>query len=135
MRRTVLVILLSLLAWPALAEEIGAALPRGSVAEFGFEVRGMIDVVHVLEPPDLWTRYMPERFKDRAPWVETVRGCYEGGTNFRFRRTDEGKWASVWRYEDYEMTVNPGFAAAGFVAGAVVLAAGYVQQQRRGEGG
>jgi predicted TIM-barrel fold metal-dependent hydrolase len=69
---------------------------------------------HVLEPPDLWTRYMPERFKDRAPRVETVRGLYEGGTNFRFRRTDDGKWASVWRYEDYEMTVNPGFAAAGF---------------------
>jgi predicted TIM-barrel fold metal-dependent hydrolase len=69
---------------------------------------------HVLEPPDLWLRHLPARFRDRAPRMEQVKGLYEGGTNFRFRRTEEGKWASVWRYESYEATVNPGFAAAGF---------------------
>jgi predicted TIM-barrel fold metal-dependent hydrolase len=69
---------------------------------------------HVLEPGDLWLEHLPAKFKDRAPRLEHVKGLYEGGTNFTFRRTDAGRWCSVWRYEDYEMTVNPGFAAAGF---------------------
>ena len=69
---------------------------------------------HVLEPVDLWLEHLPERWRDRAPRAREVRGVYEGGTNFRFRETDEGRWATVWRYEDYEVTINPGFAAAGF---------------------
>jgi predicted TIM-barrel fold metal-dependent hydrolase len=69
---------------------------------------------HVLEPRDLWSEHLPAKFRDRAPHLEEVKGRYEGGTNFRFCRTEEGRWASVWRFEDYEMTVNPGFAAAGF---------------------
>ena len=69
---------------------------------------------HVLEPADLWTRLLPARFRARGPVMEQVKGLYEGGTNFRFRRTEDGRWASVWRYGDYEATINPGFAAAGF---------------------
>ncbi|HVV30848.1 MAG TPA: amidohydrolase family protein [Mycobacteriales bacterium] len=68
---------------------------------------------HVLEPPDLWQRYLPSRFQDAAPRVVQERGRYAPGKINVWEQTDDGEWASIWRFEDYEMTINPGFAAAG----------------------
>ncbi|HUF97779.1 MAG TPA: amidohydrolase family protein [Ilumatobacter sp.] len=68
---------------------------------------------HVLEPADLWTSRLPERFRDRAPHLERVRGRYGEGARGGFEPDDSADWADVWRFENYEMSIIPGFAAAG----------------------
>src|SRR5260370_469851 len=68
---------------------------------------------HVVEPKDLWLRYLPERFRSKAPRVERLRGGYVDGRGKPWRLSPEGEWADVWLYEGYEVPVMPGFAAAG----------------------
>jgi predicted TIM-barrel fold metal-dependent hydrolase len=68
---------------------------------------------HVLEPPDLWQRNLPPRFRDAAPRLERVRGRFEPGARGGWVATADGGWADIWRFESYEMALIPGFAAAG----------------------
>jgi predicted TIM-barrel fold metal-dependent hydrolase len=68
---------------------------------------------HVLEPPDLWQRGLPERFRSAGPRLERVRGRFEPGARGGWVAADDGGWADIWRFEGYEMAIIPGFAAAG----------------------
>jgi predicted TIM-barrel fold metal-dependent hydrolase len=68
---------------------------------------------HVLEPPDLWARYLPDKWKERAPRLVRTRGGFLPGARGGWQEDDEGGWADIWRFEDYEMAIIPGFAAAG----------------------
>ena len=68
---------------------------------------------HVLEPADLWHRYLPERFRGAAPRLERIKGRFEPGARGGWVATDDGGWADIWRFEGYEMAIIPGFAAAG----------------------
>ena len=68
---------------------------------------------HVLEPPDLWHRYLPDRFRSAAPRLERIKGRFEPGARGGWVATDDGGWADIWRFESYEMAIIPGFAAAG----------------------
>jgi predicted TIM-barrel fold metal-dependent hydrolase len=68
---------------------------------------------HVLEPGDLWTTRLPERLRARAPRLVRTRGRYSAGARGAFEATQDGGWADVWRFEGYEMSIIPGFAAAG----------------------
>lgn len=68
---------------------------------------------HVIEPPDLWQRYLPAAMRHEAPRVERVRGRYAAGKVNVWEATDEGDWADIWVFGDYTMTLNPGLVAAG----------------------
>jgi predicted TIM-barrel fold metal-dependent hydrolase len=68
---------------------------------------------HVVEPADLWTARLPARLRDRAPHVERMKGRFGEGARGRLVLDDDGEWLDLWRFEDYEMAIIPGFAAAG----------------------
>ncbi|HZA88266.1 MAG TPA: amidohydrolase family protein [Acidimicrobiales bacterium] len=68
---------------------------------------------HVLEPADLWLRYLPARFRDAAPRLVRMRGRFGDGPRGGWLATDEGDWADIWVFEDTQMAIIPGFAAAG----------------------
>lgn len=68
---------------------------------------------HVLEPPDLWQRYLPRRHRDEAPRIVRLKGTFRGGPRGQWHESDEGLWADIWVFEDLKMPIIPGFAAAG----------------------
>src|SRR6059058_4219838 len=68
---------------------------------------------HVLEPGDLWQRYLPSRYLDHAPHIERIRGSFGAGARGRWQESDDGTWADIWVFEDLKMPIIPGFAAAG----------------------
>ena len=68
---------------------------------------------HVVEPPDLWLRYLPAKFRTLAPHVVRTRGGYRSDVRDTWFADESGEWADIWHYEGYEMAINPGFAAVG----------------------
>ena len=68
---------------------------------------------HVLEPADLWKRYLPSHLTDRAPRLVRTRGRFEPGARGGWVADDSGGWADIWQFGAYEMAIIPGFAAAG----------------------
>ena len=68
---------------------------------------------HVLEPGDLWQRYLPERFRSKAPRLQRLRGRFEGGARGQWTPDDAGHWGDIWVFEGLQMPIIPGFAAAG----------------------
>jgi predicted TIM-barrel fold metal-dependent hydrolase len=68
---------------------------------------------HVLEPGDLWSERVPRHLQDRAPKLMRVKGRFRAGTRGDWVAADDGRWADIWRFEDYQMAIIPGFAAAG----------------------
>ena len=70
---------------------------------------------HVVEPPDLWQRRLPSRFRERGPRVERVRGKARGnGRHWTFPEREDGYWADRWVYEDITMPITSGFVAVCF---------------------
>lgn len=58
---------------------------------------------HIVEPPDLWERWLPARFRDRAPRVERrgIAGLeFTGGTSYEIVYSDDAPPADCWVYED-----------------------------------
>ena len=71
---------------------------------------------HVVEPPDLWTARLPERFRDRGPRVvrEKAKFTFIGGT-FSFERdVPDGEWCDIWLYDDLVYPFPKLSAAIGF---------------------
>ena len=68
---------------------------------------------HVLEPGDLWQRYLPPALQARAPHIVRTRGRFETGARGGWVADEAGEWADIWQFEGYEMAIIPGFAAAG----------------------
>lgn len=68
---------------------------------------------HVLEPGALWTSRLPARLRHRAPTLVRIKGRFGGGARGEWIADDEGAWADIWQFEDYQMAIIPGFAAAG----------------------
>ena len=70
---------------------------------------------HVVEPPDLWQRYLPIALRDRGPRVERVKGKVRGnGRHFTFPEREDGYWADRWVYEGETMPITSGFVAVCF---------------------
>jgi predicted TIM-barrel fold metal-dependent hydrolase len=70
---------------------------------------------HVVEPPDLWERHLPARFRDRGPRVERVKGtAVNNGRHFTFDEADDGQWGDRWVYEDITMPITTPFVAVCF---------------------
>jgi predicted TIM-barrel fold metal-dependent hydrolase len=68
---------------------------------------------HVLEPGDLWTRRLPTRLQSRAPHLQRIKGRFGDGARGDWQPDDTGRWADIWQFENYQMAIIPGFAAAG----------------------
>ncbi len=68
---------------------------------------------HVLEPRDLWERYLPASLRDLGPHLVARKGRFGSGVRGGWERTDDGEWADIWEFGAYEMAIIPGFAAAG----------------------
>lgn len=59
---------------------------------------------HIVEPPDLWERWLPARFRDRAPRVERrgIAGLeFTGGTSYEIVYSDDAPPADCWVYETW----------------------------------
>ena len=72
---------------------------------------------HVVEPPDLGERWLPERFRDRGPRVERrgIAGLeFKGGTNYEIVYRDDAPAADCWIYEDLVVPHKRHVAAVGF---------------------
>lgn len=67
---------------------------------------------HVVEPPDLWTSRLPERFKERGPRIVRERGAIDH-TTFQWTPTDDGQVADVWYYDGLRSPLNRLSAAVG----------------------
>jgi predicted TIM-barrel fold metal-dependent hydrolase len=69
---------------------------------------------HVVEPADLWTARLPSHLRQRGPTLKRIKGRFGAGARGDWIAADDGRWADIWQFEDYQMAIIPGFAAAGF---------------------
>jgi predicted TIM-barrel fold metal-dependent hydrolase len=79
---------------------------------------------HVIEPPDLWARWLPARYRDRGPRV--VRSRWEkvpaGRQAFRMAASGPEPECDFWVYGGFSSGTDLGMAAAGIA----------VEEQRNG---
>lgn len=69
---------------------------------------------HVVEPPDLWQRWLPKAYRADGPRVERQRGRVRFSKRRQFFvPSDDGGWADVWMYEGEGMPLVGGLASAG----------------------
>jgi predicted TIM-barrel fold metal-dependent hydrolase len=72
---------------------------------------------HVVEPPHTWTRWLPDKYKERGPRVER-RGIgpmrHVGGGTYEVTYDDAGPKADCWIYEDLVYVHKRHVAAVGF---------------------
>jgi predicted TIM-barrel fold metal-dependent hydrolase len=69
---------------------------------------------HVLEPPDVWQRWLPAKHRAAGPRVERQKGVMNHGRRRPyFTETDDGEWADIWMYEGKGMPLSGGLALAG----------------------
>jgi len=72
---------------------------------------------HVVEPPDLWQRWLPAKYRERGPRVER-RGIesmtFLGGTRYDIVYDDAAPPADCWIYEDLVAPNKRHVAAVGF---------------------
>ena len=73
---------------------------------------------HVIEPPDLWSSRLPQKYRDRGPRIERKRvmmgGTPGGGQAGTWVETEEADWADVWYYDDLVSPLMMLSAAVGF---------------------
>ncbi|MFM7068656.1 MAG: amidohydrolase family protein [Actinomycetes bacterium] len=72
---------------------------------------------HVVEPPDLWERWLPASLRDRGPRVERrgIAGMtFVGGTRYDIEYSDDAPLADCWIYEDLVVPHKRHVAAVGF---------------------
>jgi predicted TIM-barrel fold metal-dependent hydrolase len=72
---------------------------------------------HVVEPPHLWQKWLPEKLRDRGPRIER-HGLGElkfvGGTSYQVTFDESGPQADCWVYEDLVVPHKRHVAAVGF---------------------
>jgi predicted TIM-barrel fold metal-dependent hydrolase len=69
---------------------------------------------HVIEPPDVWQRWMPKKYADVAPRVERQRGDLKSlRRRHAFKQSETGGWADVWVFDGLAMPLAGGLASAG----------------------
>jgi predicted TIM-barrel fold metal-dependent hydrolase len=68
---------------------------------------------HVIEPGDLWQRYLARGLRDAGPRLTRTKGIFLPSTRGEWKEDESGNWADIWTFGDYQMAVIPGFAAAG----------------------
>jgi predicted TIM-barrel fold metal-dependent hydrolase len=68
---------------------------------------------HVVEPPDLWLRWLPEKFRDLGPRVVPLSWEYGPGLKQPFRPAASGPETDFWVYGDIVQGITTGMASAG----------------------
>jgi predicted TIM-barrel fold metal-dependent hydrolase len=70
---------------------------------------------HVVEPPDLWQRYLPSRFVNRGPRV--VRKSWKHDrvnfSHWPYSPADDGPLTDFWEFEDISVVISGAVACAG----------------------
>src|SRR5262245_23790380 len=71
---------------------------------------------HVVEPPDLWSARLPEKYRERGPRVERDKAKFSfiGGVFSYERGVDDGEWCDFWIYDDLVYPFPKLSAAIGF---------------------
>ena len=72
---------------------------------------------HVIEPPHLFERWLPARYRDRGPKSQRkgiARTTLHGGSDYRFEFSDDAPMADMWVYEDLVVPLRKNIASAGF---------------------
>ncbi len=90
----------------------------GERGDDGWELPMIVSVDdHVVEPPDLWQRWLPQKYRERGPRVER-RGIesmtFLGGTRYDIVYDDDAPPADCWIYEDLVAPHKRHVAAVGF---------------------
>ena len=68
---------------------------------------------HVVEPPDLWSSRLPERYRGRGPRIVRERGGLLGGEGGAWQPSEDGAWADIWHYDGLVKPVARMSAAVG----------------------
>lgn len=69
---------------------------------------------HVVEPPDLFLRWLPQRWRDQAPRVERLPWEYSvQGRHWPFAPAADGPVTDFWAYEDLRVVICGATACAG----------------------
>lgn len=69
---------------------------------------------HVVEPPDLFERWLPSRYHDRAPRVVQLPWRFDpAGRHWPFSPATDGPVADFWAYEDLRVVICGATACAG----------------------
>ena len=75
---------------------------------------------HVIEPADTWTKRLPAKYQDVGPRLERLRvdNLAFDGMNYSFdivdNKSDNGKFADFWCYEDLKLPMRRIITAVGF---------------------
>jgi predicted TIM-barrel fold metal-dependent hydrolase len=69
---------------------------------------------HIVEPGDLWERYLPPYLRDGGPHLRRLRGRFSASSRGQWEEDESAGWADVWAFGDVRMALIPGFAAVGY---------------------
>jgi predicted TIM-barrel fold metal-dependent hydrolase len=89
---------------------------------------------HVVEPPDVWTKRLPAKYRDVGPHIVMAppgTPVLDGGT-YREAPGTEGDPVAWWFYEDQQYSVKRLIAAAGYPAEEIGFAGITFDQMRPG---
>ena len=89
---------------------------------------------HVVEPPDVWTKRLPAKYRDIGPHIVMAPAgtpVLDGGT-YREAPGTEGDPVAWWFYEDQQYSVKRLIAAAGYPADEIGFDAITFDQMRPG---
>jgi predicted TIM-barrel fold metal-dependent hydrolase len=89
---------------------------------------------HVVEPPDVWTKRLPAKYRDVGPHIVMAPAgtpVLDGGT-YREAPGTEGDPVAWWFYEDQQYSVKRLIAAAGYPADEIGFDAITFDQMRPG---
>lgn len=72
---------------------------------------------HVIEPPDLWKRWLPQRWREVGPTV--IRAPYAIDADSNVTLAPSGPETDFWAYEDLRAVIKNGSAAVGLEASEI----------------
>lgn len=90
---------------------------------------------HIVEPPDLWTSRLPEKYREVGPRVVRQKVPAFGNKvtlDMKVDAAEDGEWADVWYYEDQRFPLMLQAAAAGFPRNEVGIRATTLDEIRPG---
>src|ERR671910_33056 len=96
-----------------------AVLPprRRAMSESTVDIPRIISVDdHVVEPPDLWTKRLPAKYRDKGPRVvrDRAKFSFAGGVFGYEKGVADGEWCDWWLYDELVYPFPKLSAAIGF---------------------